>query len=84
MKKLFTIAAFAAAAFLLTVPADARVSTKTVKAKATYSCKAKPAKGKRIYTGISRKNVSFARSSALNSCRKVRGNKSCKVTSCAG
>ncbi|MBS4082668.1 MAG: hypothetical protein KGZ73_03875 [Rhizobiales bacterium] len=84
MKKLFSIAAFAAAAFLLTVPADAQVSTKTAKVKPTYTCKAKPAKGKRIYTGVSRKNVSFARSSALNSCRKVSVNKSCKVTSCVG
>jgi hypothetical protein len=83
MKRFLTVAAFAAAAFILT-PAHAQVSTDSPNAKPLYVCKAKPGKGKAVYTGRSRKSLGHAKTNALRACRIARGAKGCKIDSCIG
>ncbi len=83
MKIFLTAAVFAVAAFAFT-PADAQVSTDNPKVRPTYICKAKSAKGKKVYSATSRRSVALARSAALRKCRAAPGTKGCKIDSCVG
>jgi len=82
--KLFVAAAALFGALFAFSPADAQVSTQNPDTRPTYTCKAKALHKPYTYTGVSKKSVDFAKNAALLKCRRIQGNKGCKIDSCIG